>query len=108
MYKRINVLLISLLATSLYSAEGTEDKKESVFDEVVVTAQRVEQSLQDVPISVSAFSSEQIAEQQIETGGDLQVVVPSLTFVKDGARGGQFGIRGISKRCNFEHSGYGR
>ncbi len=76
MYKRINVLLISLLATSLYSAEGTEDKKESVFDEVVVTAQRVEQSLQDVPISVSAFSSEQIAEQQIETGGDLQVVVP--------------------------------
>ena len=95
MHKRINVLLISLLATSLYSAEGTEDKKESVFDEVVVTAQRVEQSLQDVPISVSAFSSEQIAEQQIETGGDLQVVVPSLTFRKDGARGGQFGIRGI-------------
>jgi len=96
MYKKINVLLISLLAVSLYSAEGTEDKKESVFDEVVVTAQRVEQSLQDVPISVSAFSAAQIDEQQIETGGDLQVVVPSLTFVKDGARGGQFGIRGIS------------
>ena len=95
MYKRINILLISLLASSLYSAEGTEDKKESVFDEVIVTAQRVEQSLQDVPISVSAFSAEQIAEQQIETGGDLQIVVPSLTFQKDGARGGQFAIRGI-------------
>ena len=80
MYKRINVLLISLLATSLYSAEGSEDSKESVFDEVVVTAQRVEQSLQDVPISVSAFSAAQIDEQQIETGGDLQVVVPSLNF----------------------------
>ena len=83
MYKRISILLISVLATSLYSAEGSEDSKENVFDEVVVTAQRVEQSLQDVPISVSAFSAEQMDEQQIETGGDLQVVVPSLTFVKD-------------------------
>jgi len=95
MYKKISYLLISFFAISVFSAEGTEEKKESVFDEVIVTAQRVEQSLQDVPISVSAFSADQIAEQQIETGGDLQIVVPSLTFQKDGARGGQFAIRGI-------------
>ena len=72
----IQILLISVISFPIF----TDESDESVFDEVVVTAQRQEQSLQDVPIAVSAFDSEGLETQQIEGGSDLQLVVPGLQF----------------------------
>ena len=70
----IQLLLISVISFPIF----TDESDESVFDEVVVTAQRQEQSLQDVPIAVSAFDSESLETQQIEGGSDLQLVVPEI------------------------------
>lgn len=77
------------LAPSAYSSEN-------VLEEVIVTAQRVEQSLQDVPIAVSAFSADALKEQQIEGMSDLQLATPSLQFSASDGRGGAFSIRGIT------------
>lgn len=46
--------------------------------EIVVTAQRREQSLQDVPISVSAFSEGMIAERQISSVADVALSTPGF------------------------------
>ena len=48
----------AFLATTIHA--------QATIEEVVVTAQRTEQSLQEVPIAVSAFSDEILAERQIE------------------------------------------
>ena len=56
-------------------APETESRR---LTEVVVTAQRRDQSLQDVPISVSAISDEALAERGIRTTADLNVLVPSM------------------------------
>src|SRR5215212_558150 len=51
---------------------------ENALEEVIVTARRREESLQVVPISVTAFSGETLASKGIANAFDLQSQVPSL------------------------------
>jgi outer membrane receptor protein involved in Fe transport len=66
---------------------------------IVVTAQRQAQSLQDVPIAVSAFSSEALEKQQIKNASDLQLTLPNVTFSKGNFTGSSFTIRGVGDLC---------
>ncbi len=63
--------LTAVASTSTLYAQGT-------LEEVIVTAQKREQSLQDVPISVSAFNAEMIEKSGVKDMFDLQVNAPSL------------------------------
>jgi outer membrane receptor protein involved in Fe transport len=65
------------------------------IEEIVVTAQRRAESLQDVPISVSAFDAEAIEAKQITGFTDLQLHVPNVSFSKTNFSGTNFQIRGI-------------
>ena len=66
------------------------------IDDVIVTAAKREQSLQDVPISVSVTSAETIDQAQIRDLIDLQTVVPSLKINQFAATGQtNFFIRGF-------------
>ena len=53
---------------------------QATIEEVIVTAQRTEQSLQDVPIAVSAFTEEMLTERQIEVASDIQLQVPGVAY----------------------------
>jgi outer membrane receptor protein involved in Fe transport len=65
--------------------------------DIVVTAQRRSETLQRVPIAVSAFSDSMLKARQIEGGPDLQTGVPNMTFSK-GSRGDNITIRGIGNK----------
>ena len=85
------ILFLALIFTGFLFAQ------DSGLEEVTVTALRQEQSLQDVPLSVTAFSADDLLEQQIEEASDLQLVVPGLTFTPSAfSGGGGFDIRGIT------------
>jgi iron complex outermembrane receptor protein len=58
----------------------TEASGPAQLDEVVVTAERREASLQDVPISVTALSPEKLAEKQVLDVISLNKVVPGLAI----------------------------
>lgn len=75
------------------------------LEEVVVTAQHREQSLQDVPVSVSAISGEKMKDAGINRMEDLQAYVPNLTVTESGMSTDIF-IRGIGTGMNqgFEQS----
>lgn len=62
---------VALVATSTAHAR---------LEEVIVTAQKREQSLQDVSIPVTAFGIERLEINQIVTIEDLQYIAPSLSF----------------------------
>jgi iron complex outermembrane receptor protein len=67
------------------------------LEEIVVTAQKREQKLQSVPISITALSSETLKANRIETLVDLNAVAPNLS-VRLGAGGNQspnYTLRGI-------------
>lgn len=66
---------------------------------IIVTAQRQAERLQDVPIAVSAFSSEALEKQQIKTTSDLQLSLPNVTFTKTNFTSASFTIRGIGDLC---------
>jgi outer membrane receptor protein involved in Fe transport len=70
---------------------------QGAFEEVVVTAQRIEESLQDVPIAVTALSSDDLDEKQIITFSDLQLNVPGLNFGQTNFGGASINIRGIGR-----------
>ena len=57
--------------------------------EVIVTAQKREQSLQDVPISIKALGEEQLAELNIQKFKDYVQFLPTVTMAaSDGAGSG--------------------
>lgn len=74
---------------------GTTASAAPVIEEVVVTAQKRTESIQDVPISVSAFDSAALDARQIDAFTDLQFNVPNVSFTKGNFTGSNFQIRGI-------------
>jgi len=68
---------------------------QSINDEIVVTAQRTEQSLQDVPIAVSAFGGEELDDRQIEALTDIQFNIPNFSFSRSNFTGSSIVLRGI-------------
>ena len=65
--------------------EESEDQRRDGFmlEEVIVTAERKEQSLLDVPVSITAFDSDLLEDYQITSNKDLEVRVPGLQFGLD-------------------------
>ncbi|MEH6676548.1 MAG: TonB-dependent receptor, partial [Phenylobacterium sp.] len=53
-----------------------QDAQVSTLEEVVVTAQRRAQSLQDVPVTVTAFGAEQVEEARIREVQDVATLTP--------------------------------
>jgi iron complex outermembrane receptor protein len=82
------------VATTAQAQSGEE-----AFDPdiITVTARRVEENLQDVPISIAALSPDDLAQEQISTEFDLQRAVPGLTIRQNGsANQFNYSIRGQS------------
>ena len=68
--------------------------------DVVVTAQRQSEVLQNVPIAVTAFTAAALQAQQINTTSDLQLTLPNITFTKGNfTSSSSFNIRGIGDLC---------
>lgn len=63
-------------------AQAAENSTVAI-EEVVVTARRVEERLQDIPASVSAVTGDQLA--QVKSLSDIQGMVPGLVFKSYGA-----------------------
>lgn len=66
-------------------------------DDIVVTAQRREQNLQDVPIAVTAFSGDTMADLGIQSSADIASVVPNVEIGLPAGQGNQplIYIRGV-------------
>ena len=70
----------------------------STIEEITVTARRTEESIQSVPVSVTAFDAAAIREAQISTPEDLQISTPGVYLSGSGGRQNViYQIRGQSK-----------
>ena len=84
------------------SAAAQEDSTE-----IVVTAQRQSERLQDVPIAVTAFDAAALEKQQIANSSDLQLTLPNVTFTKTNFTTSSFTIRGASSPSRFIDPSFG-
>lgn len=89
-------LSLSLNATHLAAQEAEEADETQSLEKITVTAQKRTQSLQEVPVAVTAFSGEAMSESVIKDLYDLSSVAPALqAFQSQSATNSSFSIRGI-------------
>ena len=79
------VSICATLAAVPALAQSADPAAESSgIEEIIVTAQRREENLQDVPISVSAFNASEIAKKGLTDISRLEGLVPGFTFGRSG------------------------
>jgi len=76
------IVMTSVPALALAQSGQDEESSANAIEEIIVTAQRREQGLQEVPMAISAFSGEQLAELQADNLDSLQGAVPNLNLVQ--------------------------
>lgn len=86
-----------LMVPAAMAAETTAD--DDVLAEIVVTAQKVKETLDKAPVAVSVLSADALDRQNITAADDLVTTVPNLQFSQNG-----FAMRGIGSNNGF--SGY--
>lgn len=76
--------------------QPTKDKASGIFEQILVTAQKREQYLNDVSIAVTAFSGEQMEALGFEDSVDLIAFTPGVSLAGDiGGQRAIFNIRGV-------------
>src|SRR5262245_22381965 len=96
-----------LIAASLVAAPIGAFAQDTGLEEIVVTAQRREQNLQEVPISVTAFSAEALEKSNVRGATDYLAQTPNVSFTEDaqaGARGISVAIRGVNNLVSGENA----
>jgi iron complex outermembrane receptor protein len=89
---------LGAFATPALGQDADPQAQESgaVVGEIVVTAQRREENLQDVPIAVTVVGGEQLAQRQVFSTESLVQLVPSLTLQKGSTNvNSSLNVRGV-------------
>lgn len=96
-----NIFMLTGLAAGFGAMTlPSEVAAQRAMEEITVTATRREESLLDVPVSVSVVSGEQIREQSLQNLDDLSNWVPGLSIREGGEQTG-ISIRGFGAGLNF-------
>lgn len=88
----------SLLALAVpATAQQAEDNSDGSLEDIVVTAQKREQNLQDVPLAISAISGERVERLGVNDARDLSGLAPNVTITQGTTSGAAavISIRGI-------------
>lgn len=89
--------IMAVLATTASIAESADVDTSYRIEEIIVTAQKREESLQETPISMAAFGADALKMKRIENLEDLYTQVPNMNFTPhpNSASTAQIYIRGI-------------
>lgn len=91
----IGTSLCALVAAAL-PAHAQSNAEDTMFDEIIVTAQKREQSILDVPISMTAFSAEDLEKQRVQKVEDFLLVSPGVQYVESSDFLKTVSIRGLN------------
>jgi outer membrane receptor protein involved in Fe transport len=99
------IALSSVTLSSTLVSTNAQAADNLMLEEIIVTAQKRAEGLQDVPISINAVSGEKLDSYNISSLGDLSGSIPNLQITKTGITN-QIGMRGIYSGSNkgFEQS----
>ena len=102
---RAGLSMIALAAAMPVLAQSTEATPVQVAaaDDIVVTAQRREQSVTDVPVSITVFNAQALARQNIQGLSEYFVKTPNVSFISTGARDRkEISIRGVTNQLSVD------
>src|ERR1700761_3387641 len=95
----VSVALASAAAQAAVAADAPapadEEQPTGGVSEIVVTAQRRSESIQDVPITVQAVTGEQLKQLGVVSFSDLMKYTPNVTYSGNGPGTGNIFMRGL-------------
>jgi len=98
----MHTILAAALLSAAFSAQpvlaqSDAQEGEDALQEIVVTARKRSENLIEIPISISVFNAQELADRGILTQADLFEATPGLTFDinTDGRQGVNPGVRGV-------------
>ena len=98
-WRRDGDAFLVVSATDPQSGSAAGGGADGTVAALIVTAQKREEQIQDVPIAISAFTEKSLEEQKIEGGFDLLKAIPNVTFSKNNFTSYNFSIRGIGTKA---------
>jgi iron complex outermembrane recepter protein len=98
--------LASALLACMHPAHAADTADAPILEEITVTAQKRSENLQDVPLSIQAFSTARLQELGIGDFDDYAKYLPSVSFQKVGSPSFEHTyMRGVSSGGDGNHSG---
>jgi outer membrane receptor protein involved in Fe transport len=88
-------------ATPVYAQD---EESSAPLEEIVVTAQKREQSLQDVPVSIQVLGNEQLEQLNLQNFAEYIEFLPTVSFISARPGVSQVYMRGISSGGDGNHS----
>lgn len=99
---RLALLSTTLLVSSPVWAQAAADEEDT--GEIIVTAQKREENLQKVPMSIQAIGTEKLDQLQVKELGDFVKFLPSVTVQTAGPGFSQVYFRGVASGESANHS----
>jgi iron complex outermembrane receptor protein len=102
----LSAIVASLATTPVLAQDGTTPTSAAIEDaqsgdEILVTAQRRTESIQDVPIAITAITAQTLRDQNVQSVEDYFALTPNVSFQSNGSRDRKdLSIRGISNQLN--------
>jgi iron complex outermembrane recepter protein len=111
-YAPLASAISAILAGGIPLAHGAAETETGALEEIVVTAQKKTENMQDVPISISVFDNAQLEKLHINDLDGYVKFSPSISYVRSQGQGGNgqpgsshIYIRGVVSGGDGNHSG---
>jgi iron complex outermembrane receptor protein len=98
MSKPLQAMFFSMAGCIFFSTPVSAQEQEIMIEEVTVTAQKREESLQEVPIAITAISGEVLREDGVVTLHDISEKIPNMVFSAFSVGQPEIAIRGIGTK----------
>ena len=98
-------VLLSGTALSVAMPAFAQDTGQSDSNIIIVTAQKREQNLQDVPVAITALGTEKLAQLHVNDLDSVVKFLPSVTIQTLGPGFSQVYFRAVASGENANHSG---
>lgn len=86
------------VAQGAATAPPAQETTSDALPEIIVTAQKRAESMQDVPIAISSFSEESMKTRGISGAADLRTQIPNMAFSRNATNSVNFQLRGIGAK----------
>jgi iron complex outermembrane recepter protein len=103
---------ISAILAGAPAAHAATEPEANTLEEVVVTAQKQSENLQDVPISITVFDNKRLEQLNVVSLDDYVKYSPSISYSRAEGQGGNgqpgtshIYMRGVTSGANENHSG---
>ena len=100
-YLKFTAIILACAFAFPFDQAPAQSEEDSAIEEIMVTARKKEESLQDVPIAVSVYTGAYLEEARVDDVSDLLAQIPGVGYGQPFKSFTPIGIRGASSQDDY-------